>query len=98
MHLHNNTASYACGVSEQLLTVRRVVDGWLHEGSIKCPSCASVCTAPFVCAPSDHSPHTPTGDRMINVPCAAVAVATPYAFTLLSLICLLHHGGIILNT
>ena len=86
VHLFNNTATYPCYHRDQvrlqytyrtlttlifqLITVRRIVNGWLHEGSIVCPDCSSMCSK---CAPPPkRAMHIE--DATLRVPCAASRV------------------------
>uniref|UniRef100_A0A0K0E8V4 Leishmanolysin-like peptidase n=1 Tax=Strongyloides stercoralis TaxID=6248 RepID=A0A0K0E8V4_STRER len=40
----NSTTFYPCYHENQIIYINKIVDGWLLEGTIKCPSCNETCT------------------------------------------------------
>lgn len=43
LRVFNSTKLYPCYKENQLINIHQIVDGWLREGSILCPSCEDIC-------------------------------------------------------
>ncbi len=72
--LQTGGAIYTCHYDGQPIVIRRIVAGWLHEGTIVCPSCRELCDGDgFVCSDDDRSMSRLgfVGDPILAEPCRA---------------------------
>ncbi|VDD93296.1 unnamed protein product [Enterobius vermicularis] len=72
LQIFNGSDLYPCYHPGQPIYIRRIVNGWLREGTILCPACDDFCHEP----PNDY-----IGDEPLKEPCFACAVK--YSLTLL---------------
>uniref|UniRef100_A0A915CTR8 Leishmanolysin-like peptidase n=1 Tax=Ditylenchus dipsaci TaxID=166011 RepID=A0A915CTR8_9BILA len=42
--IDSTSSLYTCYYTGQLIRIRRIVNGWLREGTIQCPPCEEICT------------------------------------------------------
>ncbi|CAD5215654.1 unnamed protein product [Bursaphelenchus okinawaensis] len=70
----NSNAYYPCYHQGQHVHVNQIVNGWLRQGILLCPSCAEVCEpeeeAGF-CVEDREPPHQFIGDEPLAEPCSA---------------------------
>ncbi|CAI5446275.1 unnamed protein product [Caenorhabditis angaria] len=64
----NSTEMYPCFAPNQKVHVKRLVDGWLREGSILCPECSDFCSN---CSPPIVVPDY-IGDPDLDEPCSSI--------------------------
>ncbi|CAB3403181.1 unnamed protein product [Caenorhabditis bovis] len=65
--IFNSTEMYPCFAAGQKVHVKRIVDGWLREGSITCPKCEDICKK---CGPPIMVPDY-IGDPLLDEPCSS---------------------------
>ncbi|KAI6201285.1 hypothetical protein M3Y96_00825600 [Aphelenchoides besseyi] len=72
----NSTDFYPCYHTGQKIYIRRIINGWLKEGSIVCPSCTEICGSirnrgNGSCLPEIEPPFGYVGDLPLVEPCFA---------------------------
>ncbi|XP_070535465.1 leishmanolysin-like peptidase isoform X2 [Ptychodera flava] len=77
-----NRQEYICYEEGLVLSVSDIVDDWLHEGTLICPSCQEVCGAEISC-PSDRDPlpNNRTTEPQA-IPCVSGSPMITQSFTL----------------
>lgn len=66
---YNATDMYPCYAEHQKVHIKKVVDGWLREGSLICPKCSDYCNN---CGPPIMIPDY-IGDPELDEPCSAIS-------------------------
>uniref|UniRef100_A0A914WX98 Leishmanolysin-like peptidase n=1 Tax=Plectus sambesii TaxID=2011161 RepID=A0A914WX98_9BILA len=69
----NGTDVYPCYHAGQRIAIRRVLNGWLHEGTVVCPACSELCqpNPGFAGCDPETTPPRPVGDPVLPEPCSA---------------------------
>ncbi|KAE9549719.1 hypothetical protein FO519_007071 [Halicephalobus sp. NKZ332] len=79
IEVFNSSELYPCYHANQKVHIKQIIDGWLREGVIECPSCTEICTSKnwqisnetFECLPDIPSPSGYVGDAPLDEPCSA---------------------------
>ncbi|EFO20021.2 hypothetical protein LOAG_08471 [Loa loa] len=97
--LFNETFFYPCYFAGQYVYVRKIVNGWLREGVVICPSCEEICHSGRFssddkfgyCQETDEDEIPEyVGDLLLDEPCAAPSSRCSFFFLCIFLIWSLH--------
>ncbi|CAD5221600.1 unnamed protein product [Bursaphelenchus xylophilus] len=89
-----SSSYYPCYHEGQHIHINQIINGWLRQGIIVCPSCDEICGAddePDFCGPEQEPPHKYIGDEPLVEPCAANSQSIKRVFLIMSFIFLLRH-------
>uniref|UniRef100_A0A0N5AQC7 Leishmanolysin-like peptidase n=1 Tax=Syphacia muris TaxID=451379 RepID=A0A0N5AQC7_9BILA len=91
LEIFNSSTLYPCYYPLQPIYIRRIVNGWLREGTILCPTCEDFCKPELFpvndkygkCRVPDDSVYSYVGDPVLKEPCAACRIKSEFLLLLL---------------